>query len=82
MQVQLSLDIQRGLKINQHVEIKEIKNEKGTKRFFRITIPRSIVKNAVGEAPKKIVTSMKRFIDSSSSNDNEDSEEHREASNH
>ena len=68
------------MKINENVEIKELKNEIGTKRFIRITIPRILVKDAVGEAPKKIVKSIKRLADSSSSNDN-DSEQHRVADN-
>ena len=78
--VSLSLNCPRNIKINENVEIKELRNEKGTKRFFRITIPRELVKDAVGDAPKKIVKSMKRLADSSSSNDN-DSEEHRVADN-
>ena len=66
----------RGIRINENVEIKEVKNEKGTMRITKITIPRRLVQDAVGDAPKRIVKSTKRLSESSSSAGNE-SQEHR-----
>ena len=60
----------KNLKINENIEIKEIKNETGTKVYFRISFPRSLVKDVVGDAPKKIVKSMKKLNDLSSSSEN------------
>lgn len=66
----------RGIRINENVEIKEVKNEKGTMRITKITIPRRLVQDAVGDAPKRIVKSTRRLSESSSSAGNE-SQEHR-----
>ena len=45
-------------------------------RITKITIPRRLVQDAVGDAPKRIVKSTKRLSESSSSAGNE-SQEHR-----
>ena len=78
MKVSLSVSCPKNLKINENIEIKELKNDKGTKVYFRISFPRSLVSEAVGDAPKKIIKGMKRLNDSSSSSENR-SDEHRVA---
>jgi hypothetical protein len=52
--VSLNLNGLSHLKINKAVEVKEISNDKGNQRFIKISIPRDVVKSAVGNAPKTI----------------------------
>lgn len=42
------------MKINPHVEIKEISKDKGSRRLFKITIPRDLVIDAVGLHPNQL----------------------------
>lgn len=75
LKVSISLNCPKNVKINENIEIKELRNETGTKVYFRISFPRSIVKDVVGDAPKKVIKGMKRLTDSSSSSENSSKED-------
>jgi hypothetical protein len=59
------------MKINKKVEVKELINSSGDKRFFRISIPREIVRDAIGNAPKAISKTSKPLADESSSDEDD-----------